>query len=244
VLVLGELNGTGHAVCAIGYRSAAPPPAAQGTVVHHDADIPHVYIHDDNLGPSVRFALGVEDGVVGLHPEAPPRVAATDTPDPTTVYPRFVPGHLVIAVPEDLRTSPDALHVTGLSIATKLSKLFDATAKQAGHALPGFAMSTQFAKLRDYQGRDLEQVIGHKPSVLGKARIELVEQVPPMSAYVGVVRVGDGAVPLFDVVIDTTDSDSHLPVFAYVVYVASMLPALRAMIQLDELPRAYLVDAS
>ncbi|HEX4422498.1 MAG TPA: hypothetical protein VH165_31505 [Kofleriaceae bacterium] len=243
-LVLGELNGTGHAVCAIGFRSAAPPAAPQGTVVHHDADIPHIYIHDDNLGPGVRFAIGVEDGLVSLRPEAPPRVAHTVTPDPTISYPAFVPGHLVIAVPEDLRTSPDALHVIGLQIATKLSTLFDATAKQAGRPLPGFAMSTQFSRLRDYLGRDLEQVVGHKPTVLGRARLELIERVPPMSAHLGVVRVGDGAVPLFDVLIDTTDSDSHLPVFAYVVYVASMLPALSAMIALDELPRAHCVDAS
>jgi hypothetical protein len=149
----------------------------------------------------------------------------------------------VIAVPEELRTSPDALHVEGLRIATKLAQLFDATAKQAGAPLPGFAMSTRFSRLRDYLGRDLDQVLGDKPSVIGKARLALVERVPPMSAYVGVVRVGDGAVPLFDVLFDTTDSDAHLPVFAYVVYVASILPALSAMIALDELPRAVCVEA-
>jgi hypothetical protein len=244
-LLLGELNGTGHATCAVGFRSASPPIAAQGTVVHHDADIPHLYVHDDNLGPSVRCAIGVDaDGVVNLRPEAPPRVAATPTPDPTIGYPTFVPGHLVIAVPDDLRTSPDALHVVGLQIATKLSTLFDATAKQAGRTLPGFTMSTRFSRLRDYLGRDLEQVVAHKPAILGRVRLELVEGVPPMSAHLGVVRVGDGAVPLFDVLFDTTDSDAHLPVFAYVVFVSSMLPALSAMIALDELPRAHCVDAS
>jgi hypothetical protein len=251
VLVLGDLAGTGHATCAIGFRSASPPVAAQGTVVHHDADIPHIYIHDDNLGPGVRFAIGVgepgalgEPGVVTLHPEAPPRVAHTDTPDPTIGYPGFVPGHLVIAVPEDLRTSPDALHVAGLQVATKLASLFEATAKQAGRELPGFVMGSRFSRLRDYLGRDLDEVLGDKPELLGRVRLALVEQVPPMSAYVGVVRVGDGAVPLFDVLFDTTDSDAHLPVFAYVVYVASMLPALSAMLALDELPRATCVDAT
>lgn len=252
VLVLGELNGTGHATCAIGFRSATPSAAAQGTVVHHDADIPHIYIHDDNLGPGVRFAISVTEagdngepaGLVSLRPEAPPRVAATDTPDPTVGYPAFLPGHLVIAVPEHLRTSPDALHVAGLEVATKLAQLFAATAKQAGSPLPGFAMSTRFSRLRDYLGRDLDQVLGDKPAVVGKVRLALVERVPPMSAFVGVVRVGDGAVPLFDVLFDTTDSDAHLPVFAYVVYVTSMLPALSAMIALDELPRAACIDAT
>lgn len=242
-LVLGELNGTGHATCAVGFRSAGPPTAAQGTVVHHDADIPYIYIHDDNLGPSVRFAISVNaDGMVSLTPEAPPRVATTETPDPTINYPQFVPGHLVIAVPEDLRTSPDALHVAGLEVATKLCQLFDATAKQAGRPLPGFAMSTRFSRLSEYMSRDLEMVL--EAEVLGHVRLELLERVPPMSSYLGVVRVGDGPVPLFDVLFDTTDSDAHLPVFAYVVYVPSILPALSAMISLDELPRAYCVDAS
>ena len=159
-LVLGDLAGGGHATCAVGFRSAAPPLALQGTVVHHDADIPYFYIHDDNLGPSVRFSISVDqDGAVNLKPDAPARVATTSTSDPTLTYPALIPGHLVVAVPDDLRTSPDALNVAGLDAAMKMSRLFDATAKQTGAALPGLTMSSRFSRLRDYLSRDLEQ--GH-----------------------------------------------------------------------------------
>lgn len=244
-LILGDLDGKGHATCAIGFRSASPPVAAQGTVVHHDADVPFIYIHDDNLGPGVRFAVGVDgDGIVNLRPEAPPRVATTQTPEPTLGYPALVPEHLVIAVPDDLRTSPDALHVAGLKTATKLSTLFDVTAKQANRSLPGLSMSTRFSRRREYLSRDLEQVLASKPATLGKVRLELLERVPPMSLHVGVVRVGDGPVPLLDALFDTTDSDTHLPVFVYVVFVAAVAPMLSALITHNELPPAYLVDAS
>ena len=65
-----------------------------------------------------------------------------------------------------------------------------------------------------------------------------------MSLHVGVVRVGDGPLPLLDVLFDTTDSDTYLPVFAYVVFVPTLAQMLSAMILHDELPRAYSVDAS
>lgn len=243
-LVLGDLAGSGHATCAVGFRSAAPPPAPQGMVVHHDADIPHIYIHDDNLGPSVRFAISVNaDGVVELKPDAPTRVAQTQTADPTVNYPAMIPGHLVVAVPEDLRTSPDALNAYGLDAATKMSRVFDAMASRQNKQIPGLAMSSRFSRLHDYLSRDLEQVLAGNPN-LGRVRLELIERVPPMSLHVGVVRVGDGAVPMFDILFDTTDSDTHLPAFAYVIYMPVAAPAIEALMNAEELPRAYCVNAS
>ena len=241
VLLLGELDGTAHATCAVGFRSTTPPIAPQGKVVHHDADVPFIYIHDDNLGPSVRFAVASNAaGIASLSPAAPPRVAGTQTPDPTLAYPAFVPSHLVVAVPQELRTSPDALHVAGLEIASKVSTVFQAFQG----SLPGLSMTTRFAPLRDYVGRELEQVLRAAPAVLGRARLALIEQVPPMSRHLGIVRIGGGARLLFDVLFDTTDSDAHLPIFAYVVFRAEALPFVEALITHGELPRAYCVDAT
>ncbi len=241
VLLLGELAGTAHATCAVGFRSSKPPVAARGKVVHHDAHVPFIYIHDDNLGPSVRFAIAADaDGVASLRPAAPPRVAPTQTMDPTEHYPAFVPSHLVVAVPEDLRTSPDALHVAGLDIATKVSAVFQAVEG----SLPGLSMTTRFSPLRDYLGRELEQVLATTPAILGRARLALLERVPPMSRHVGIVRVGGDADLQFDVLFDTTDSDAHLPLFAYVVYGREVLTILEALIAHGELPRAYCVDAT
>lgn len=165
-LILGDLGGGGgHATCAVGFRSAVSPVAASGTVVLQDADIPFIYVHDDNLGPSVRFAISVDaDGVVNLTPDAPPRVVQTATPDPTLRCPAMIPSSLVVAVPDELRTSPDALHVAGLQTASTVSVLLDVLGKQAGNPLPGLSMSTRFSRLRDYLSRDLEQV-----GLLGRA---------------------------------------------------------------------------
>jgi hypothetical protein len=243
-LVVGDLAGAGHATCAVGFRAATPPRAAQGTVVHHDAAVPFIYLHDDNLGPSVRCAVSVSpQGDVSLRPSAPPRVAATATPDPTTAYPALVPGHLIAAVPEDLRTSPDALHVAGLGAASRLARFFDMAAQQEQAALPGLAMATRFARLHDYLQGDLAQALAGRPG-LARVRLALLEQVPPMSHHIGVVRVGDGAVPLCDILFDTSDSDQHLPALAYVVYISVLTSVLHAMIAAGELPAGACIDAA
>lgn len=238
VLLLGELADRAHATCAVGFRSTTSPAAMPDAVVHHDSDVPFIYIHDDNLGPSVRFALTSNAaGVASLRPAAPPRVAATETPDPTIRYPAFVPSHLLVTVPDDLRTSPDALHVAGLDIATKLGAVV-----AASEGLPYPLLTTRFAPLRDYVGRELAQVV--VPGRLGPVRLALLERVPPMSRHVGIVRIGGEAQPLLDVLFDTTDSDVQLPLFAYVVFQAGALPFIEALIAHGELTRAYVVDAT
>ena len=65
-----------------------------------------------------------------------------------------------------------------------------------------------------------------------------------MSRHLGIVRIGGGARLLFDALFDTTDSDAHLPIFAYVVFRAEALPVLEALIAHGELPRACCVDAT
>lgn len=243
VLVLGTLKGAGeHAVCAVGFRSAAPPSAAPGSVVQHDADIPVLYLHDDNIGPSVRFKI-YEDTTtafptgsgqvvipsVYLKAEPPTGPTPSRYPDPTADYVPIVPKTLVTAVPEDIRTSPDALHVLALKMATPLSKIIEVAAKQMGIPLPGLTISTRFSRLREYLSRDLVQVLGSAPVRLGKARIELIEKVAPMSLHLGVIRVGAGAQPLLDVLCDTTDNDRHSRVFAHVVFVPGIGQLLNAL---------------
>ena len=235
VLVLGQLRNPGedesiggHAICAVGFRSAPPPVALPGTVVHHDANIPVVYVHDDNIGPNVRFKVSTDGaGAVFVRPEAPVPIKPPTLPDPTTTYPEFVPGNLVVAVPEDLRSSPDALHEDGLRMAKLLSTIIAHVGKTIGHpSKAGLTVSSRFSRLRDYLGQELSRVIGSGQPRLGAVRLRLVEEVPPMSMHVGVIRVGDGATPLFDVIRDTTDSDQNRRAFAHIVYERALVPYL------------------
>ncbi len=65
VLLAGQLGIPGysygyHAICAVGFReNTSTPPKGQtkGQIFIHDKNIHHLYIHDDNLGPSVRFQI-------------------------------------------------------------------------------------------------------------------------------------------------------------------------------------------
>ena len=58
------------------------------------------------------------------------------------------------------------------------------------------------------------------------------------------MRVGDGAVPLFDILFDTTDSDVNHPVFAHVVFVPDLGPLLAALVSGGVLTLGQHVDAS
>jgi len=66
-----------------------------------------------------------------------------------------------------------------------------------------------------------------------------VERVPPMSLHLGLVRIGSGSSPLWDVLYDTTDSDRNHPAFAFLPYtreaglIASALPGSPIGIKVD-----------
>ncbi len=47
----------GHAICVVGFRSSAPLVADLISPGMADSNIEHLYIHDDNLGPNVRFEI-------------------------------------------------------------------------------------------------------------------------------------------------------------------------------------------
>ncbi len=219
VILLGEIEGHGrHAVCAVGFRETAPQEPPHGVVELQDAAVPNLYIHDDNLGPSVRFEVQVDPkGFVRLKTSSPPpKHALTLPPDPTPAYPAFIPSQLVTAMHEDLRTSPDRLHGTALKVAGVLRDAY--TQLVNAHALKGAAIgltvSTRLIKLHRYVGNELGRLLDGKPEALARARLELAERVAPMSLHIGVVRIGWKAVPLIDVLYDTTDSDANLWPFA------------------------------
>src|SRR5690606_6918631 len=47
----------GHAICLVGFRESASKPIGAGDVEYQDSSVETFYIHDDNLGPNVRFRL-------------------------------------------------------------------------------------------------------------------------------------------------------------------------------------------
>lgn len=231
VLIIGQLEGVGyHAICATGFRSSHPRSPTNNVdledagikysnVVFEDAGIEYFYIHDDNLGPNVRFKVdltnsshndGWKEDHIYLIPEAPdPARACNDTEN----YHRFYPEQLIVAVHHDLRTSPDTLNKIGLEIACLISDMLNTIQPTT------LALSTRFIRLADYLGEELDQTLGKNPTLLGRTRLKLCEDVPPMSLHIGLVRIGLGdGTPLVDILYDTTDSDRNHPAFAHVIY--------------------------
>jgi hypothetical protein len=221
VLIIGELDGCGkHAVCAVGFRSCSPSAMNAYEIGLQDSNIEYIYIHDDNLGPNVRFSINCDgNGVAYISPTPPPNPARPPNDCPTHGYPKIIPYLMLVAVHNDLRTSPDTLHRTGITNADNLVKAINPILAAMGKGEIGLSVSTRYMKLASYLGEELDRTLNANPKLLGDVRMRLSECVSPMSLHLGVIRIGlDDATPLVDILYDTTDSDRNHPAFAHVCY--------------------------
>ncbi len=134
--------------------------------------------------------------------------------DPNIGY-SFMPDVILAAVNKNLRADPDELHNRGLNIVTHLNTLLSQTSFQES-----LNFSTRFIKKTDYIRGELSQLLRTRPDELSKIRLELVEKVRPMSKHIGLLRIGSGPYPFFDILFDT--SDSYIEAVATVSYLANM----------------------
>lgn len=212
-----------HIVCAVGFRESPPAELESGNVGLQDSETLFLYVHDDNLGPSVRFRI--IDNDCDEKGNAIPVTIQTDPPNtetdksPTADYPVIRPEALCIAVHECLRISPDNLHIIGKTISQQLCNTLNIILEANGHEKISVSSSSRFIKLADYIGFELGRTLANQDEVLGKTRMALTEKVPPMSLHTGVVRFAlSNSTPIMDLLYDTTDTDINCPVFAHVVY--------------------------
>lgn len=246
VLITGDIDDAGHAVCIVGFREASVGPPIARQVTPQDQHLEALYVHDDNLGPNVRFEI------IPVNPAAnpPTKLSIRTSPPPrakargsvTTSYPPFAISLAVAAVPEGVRVNVTTLHRVGARVAGIVLDFLNHLLKQAGQAEVGFTFTARFARIAEYLADVLPTAVA--PGALGRARINFVETVPPTSLFVGVVRVGAPGSPLFDLVFDTSDSDHHVAVWATVAFhpVAYGLIDRIAKAGLDEF--GTLVDAT
>ncbi len=225
ILLAGVLDGSGHAVCAVGFREASPPTPQAGKVELQDGATSYLYIHDDNLGPNVRFEIKtVRDpdanvNYAQLKPSAPkPQYSKQiSLPDnPTKNYPAFIPTQILAAVHNDLRISPDDLYKSGLTS----SQFFLAAFNQlmSSQAPLGLTLSVQLLQRHRYIDEELSEKLAGNPKLLSKVRLAIYEQMPRLSFHIGLLRIGWGSTPVLDVLYDTTDSNSHLSAFGHISY--------------------------
>lgn len=254
VLIIGEREDDGHAVCAVGFRPATEVDTDNDRPIKVlDKYVPHIYLHDDNIGPSVKFKIEEEEKTLSdetivtrivLIPEPPAYDPKPGFERPTLLDGKLYPEQLVVAVHDDLRTSPDVLHDAGLSIADELFETLSLVSTALGDPITSLLLQTRFVKLANYMGKGLDKTVGHDPEVLGNLRLALSEKAPPMSLHLGLVRIGnqDGE-PLFDVLFDTTDSDRNHPVFATVAYNHVVKGTLEVSKEEDDIELGEIISA-
>jgi hypothetical protein len=195
-----------HTMCVVGFREKSPANLVSDEYQMSDGEVEAIYLHDDNLGPSVRFKISDEAGAAVIKPEAPKRSGRREI---HSNYERFLPSLIVAAVHEDLSISPSDLMVLGERIAT----VFQFTIK--GMELPAVFFGARFIKLPQFLRKDLADYI-KDPEALAEVRVGLQEKAPPLSLHVGLLRFAIGSTPIVDVICDTTNP--NIRVFAHIVY--------------------------
>ena len=239
VLIVGEfvthdkIHIGEHAVCGVGFRSCSPETAVPEIPDLEDSNVEILYIHDDNLGPNVRFKIEHYTRIVSstvtnlpLEPKQiislvpdPPSGNKTYTSHPTDNYGNFLPTALIVAAHSDIRTNPDTLHKAAIRHGTDIADIIHKIAESKSLEKIGFKVSSRFMKITDYLGKELGGRLNNSPDILSRVRMCLFEEVDPMSLHIGVVRIGlNDATILMDILYDTTDSDRNHPIFAHVAF--------------------------
>jgi hypothetical protein len=217
--VAGNLQGEGHAVTIVGFRPGPSPVAPTGSIVEEDSSILHVYLHDDNLGPSVRFAIDEVElqpgqplvAVLRADPP-PPQHRNPSLTNPTVNYFQLVPTSVIAALPSEIRISSDYLNHFAVGVATRTAEFLGRPRLK----LPGVSYSASFMRISEYCGPELGKRLSGRR--LAKVRLALTNQARPMSLHVGVVRIGLQGQPLFDLLLDTSDSELLPQLFAHVMF--------------------------
>ena len=193
-----------------------------GDIAADDEAIDHLYVHDDNLGPNVRFVTEAFDfageSALGLRPSAPePLNPPRPVEDPTADRELFVPDTIVVAVDNEIRVDPSDIQFHGEPLAVMMAAVAKDFADKLNDDVPGFVHAVRFMRLTEYLGDELKNVIG-AGVVLGETRAALCERVPPMSLHVAVLRLSCGDAVFVDVLYDTTDSPRNIHAFAHIVF--------------------------
>ncbi len=233
-LMLGKVmrkDGGRHVSVIVGFRPPDVTAHKAGDIWFMDDNIKYVYVHDDNIGPSARFEVTMEKDRVVLVPSHP----RTGKPDILAYYGKFQPHRMLVAVDSDLRTSADQINHVGFRVAARIYEAWETAIAGLSPkpALPALSIDTSFMKLATFMSTELESILASTPDVLGRVRLELAEQVRPMSLHLGMIRISNETKRLVDVLYDTTDSDVNHPVFATVCYDQNVCGLLKLMARPD-----------
>ncbi|WP_405598649.1 MULTISPECIES: hypothetical protein [unclassified Pseudoalteromonas] len=249
-LMIGGVHGddvtVGHAVCAVGFRESTIEDNVElGSVYLQDEQVEYLYIHDDNVGPNVRFKLEEEEIELSGHKfnrcvmrmETPDYLANGEEPnlDITSIYPKAV----IAAVHDDLMISADRFFEHGINLTNQLCDMLNTYLEKVKLDKKSFAFSSRFLMLKEYLKDELTRQLNGRKDLLANIRIQLQENIVPMSLHLAILRIAlpDSSL-LLDVIFDTTDTDKNKSVFCHVIYdeeLANVLDLIEPSVRLKSL---------
>lgn len=251
VLLYGESPGSkqDHVNLMIGYRSvpsAIPQNDDERSRNLQEAWLQTVYVHDDCIGPNVRYDISIEGVPGGANGSIKGRVllnyAGPGDPSPETreddqgkgkeahsdshLQP-FIPTCMIVLVPNAMRSNPmELLHRALLCNFALAVWDADNSGTSTGQEAPplDFSFSLHIVSIVQYFEEKLKGALVSEPDLLANVRLDLLEKVPPMSRYIAVTRFSvrhpnkQDFGPFLDILYDTSGSVLAHPVLAVVMY--------------------------
>jgi hypothetical protein len=208
VLAIQSLEGAGgHAVCAVGFKSGEVAPQTDPKLNFRDAStsLQGLYIHDDRLGPYASadvyaWTLQNKDIRTALR---------ISWPDEDVDVEHAVLSSFVVPVPTKLRLTVTRMRELGLRLADTAGQIY----QQFNRTV---TLATKYQKGSAYQSES--SGFGLSADGIYKLCCGIA-----LSRYVGVIEIGIPDGPLFDLVLDATETNANPA--ALVCVRREMLPA-------------------
>jgi hypothetical protein len=192
VLAILPMEGAGHAVCAVGVKLGTAQPQSDPALCFRDraAAVTAVYIHDDRLGPYASADLYAFTQRERIRTALRIRWPRTDNEMEHAIL-----DAIIVPVPSKLRLTVTRMRELGLAIA-----------ESAGQIFPQFqrtvSLNTRYFKGTEYRTSAVHFGLSHEG--LYTLLCELA-----LSRYVGAIEITTPDGPLFDVLLDTTETQAN-----------------------------------
>ncbi|HKY55662.1 MAG TPA: hypothetical protein VJM08_15200 [Anaerolineales bacterium] len=200
VLAIQPVDGSdGHAICGVGLKLEAVVPPADPNLNYRDAStaVRGLYVHDDRLGPYAYAELGswtLKDGTIGasLRIQWPDKAPAEDS----------ILRAIIVPLPAKLRMPISRIRYLGMRLAEAVGDAFSEFSRD-------ITFNCRYRLGVAYQ--DMAVGFGLTSDGLYSLNCETV-----LSRYIGVIEMTLTKGPLFDVLLDATETRANPSVLAFV----------------------------
>jgi hypothetical protein len=194
-------GGVGHAVCAVGIKLGEILPPTDTSILYRDSSsaLRAVYIHDDRLGPYAVAELGpwtASNGTLGTG-------VSIRWPDrPIDAQDQSVLKAIIIPTPAKLRMPISRIRGLGLALAQAAGGLF---VEFSGRVILNckYVRATTYCSAAPGFGLSADGLYDLQCSTV-------------MSRYLGLIEISGPDGPLFDVLLDATETRANPSALAFV----------------------------